>query len=80
MAALGTVTRHLIAAGLIGFLVFAFLPGFASVAVQITMVTPIAAAAVAGLELLLHRRPWHGVALIGAVMLALGSMLFGGAG
>lgn len=77
MATLGTVTRYAIIAGLVGFLVFALIPGRASLAVQITIFTPIVASCIAGVELILHKKPWHGLAMIAAVALAIGSMLVG---
>ncbi len=77
MVALGTFTRYVIGAGLIGFLALAFIPERASIAVQITMITPIVAAGVAGLELIVHKKPWHGLAMLGAVALAVGGMFVG---
>lgn len=77
MVTLGTATRYVIGAGLLGFLALAFIPGRESIAVQVTMITPIVAAGTAGLELIFHKKPWHGLAMLGAVALAVGGMLIG---
>jgi hypothetical protein len=77
MAAIGTITRFVIGGGLLGFLILAFVPNRESMAVQFAMVTPIVAAGMAGLELIIHKKPWHGLAMLGAVALAVGGMLVG---
>ena len=77
MASLGTVTRYVIAVGLLAFLVLAIWPNMQSYAVAATLITPIVAAGVAGLELMYHKKIRAGMAMLGAVALVVAALLFG---
>ena len=77
MATLGTLTRYVIALGLFVFLVLAFWPGMQSFAIAATLITPIVAAGVAGLELMYHKKVHAGMAMLGAVALVIAALIFG---
>jgi hypothetical protein len=58
-------------------LVLAFVPGLKGYAVAATLLTPIAAAACAGFELMKHKNIAAGFAMIFAVALAVSALIFG---
>lgn len=76
MAALGTATRYVIALGLLAFIVLAVFPSTRSYAVAATLITPIVAAGVAGMELMIHKKIRAGMAMLGAVALVVAALLF----
>ncbi|MDQ2986416.1 MAG: hypothetical protein M3R13_06805 [Armatimonadota bacterium] len=71
MAALGTFTRYVIAGGLVVFVILAFIPGQAANSVYATMITPLAAGCVSGIELLAHKKTWPGLSMLASVALAI---------
>ena len=77
MAQIGTATRYVIALGLAAFLVLAFIPGMRSYAIGATLVTPIVAAGVSGIELMMHQKVKAGMAMLSAVALVVAALLFG---
>jgi hypothetical protein len=77
LARLGTLTMYVIGAGLLTFLVLAFWPGMGSYAITATLVAPIVAAGVAGLELMYHKRIQAGISLLLAVALVVAALMAG---
>ena len=77
MAQIGTLTRYVIGIGLAIFIVLLFIPGMRSYAVGATLVTPIVASIVSGIELMMHQKVKAGMAMLFAVALVVASLLFG---
>jgi hypothetical protein len=77
MATLGTVTRYVIVIGILAFIVLACIPNMRSYAIAATLITPIVAAGIAGLELMYHKKANAGFAMIAAVALVVCALLFG---
>ena len=77
MAGLGKLTLVCIALGLLAFVVFALWPGHRSLAISLTLYTPLAAAAVTGIELLIRKKVSAGVCLLAALALIVAALVSG---
>ena len=73
---LGLLTWLAITAGLAAFIILA-VAGYSEEAALAVLYTPIAAATVTGVELIIRRHPWPGVSLLCAVGLIVGALLLG---
>ena len=77
MDGLGKLTMVCIALGLGTFVVFALWPGHGPLAILLTLYTPLAAAAITGIELLLKKRTSAGLCLLGALALIVVALVSG---
>ncbi len=66
-----------IAAGLLAFIVFALWPGHGPLAILLTLYTPLAAAAITGIQLLLRKRTSAGICLLAALALIVAALVSG---
>ncbi len=77
MDGLGKLTMVCIAAGLLAFIVFALWPGHGPLAILLTLYTPLAAAAITGIQLLLRKRTSAGICLLAALALIVAALVSG---